>query len=654
MLDITSRQAKLIEILARQKEYLPTKYYANYLNVSERTIFNDLSNLKGLLDTLNIKVDRKRNHGIKLLGDITSSESFIQHIIKQTNLEDSIKYSALERQIFIIKWLLIENKTVTYQSLSFDLYVSSTSIIKDMEQIKNFMDEDIKLISDVKGTRVVGTEIGIQKSLKRFLYYLIEQSMHNYSLASYGKILEPLFSKGVIDSVQHSMHELILAVDRGISEQYMKSLFISLLILTERSYQGNHLNHLLNVNMKETEYLTNYPLAVQICNNISTDLSFTFTELEYKYVSNQLFAHRVEMKVNNKYIENLLAPDIKQIIADVTEAMAIDLTADKKLWDALIYHMFPLIYRLKSDIIVTNPLLEEIKNDYGILFKIIWYVMEKFEKKYGVTLTDDDIAFITIHFQAAIERKEQMSQILVVCQTGLVTSDLIINRIKKLLPANIQFKLIAKPYLKNEDLTKVDFIISSVHLKDIERPVVYVSSFVNDTDLINIYSCYLKHSSTLRKKEDNKLNLNMISSYLNSRYVFLNEKLSTKEKCLEKMIDLFERDGIVKESFRASVYERERIGDTLVRSWVAVPHALQSTVNETKIAMMIPQKPIKWDNESYVSLIILLAVAEEDIVNIRKLLSHIYKVILKSESLEKSNFVQSIKQPEDLIAFFSK
>src|SRR5699024_9294469 len=143
-------------------------------------------------------------------------------------------------------------------------------------------------------------------------------------------------------------------------------------------------------------------------------------------------------------------------------------------------------------------------------------------------------------FQAAIERKEQMSQILVVCQTGLVTSDLIINRTKKLLPANIQFKLIAKPYLKNEDLTKVDFIISSVHLKDIERPVVYVSSFVNDTDLINIYSCYLKHSSTLRKKEDNKLNLNMISSYLNSRYVFLNEKLSTKEKCLEKMIDLFE------------------------------------------------------------------------------------------------------------------
>lgn len=650
LFDITTRQAKLIELMSKKEEYFPAKYFADYLKVSERTIFNDLAKLEKIIKTFNIDIDKKPNQGIKIRGDITSSEDFFQAIINKIKLEEFTSYSSLDRQVLIAKRLLMENKTVTYQSLSLELYISTTSIIKDIDRIRSLIDDELKIVSDSTGTRIQGTEMGIQKSIKRFSYYLIEQKAHNYSLSSYAEILEPLFDKRVIERVYQSVQDLIAVLGLNISEQYLKSLFISVLILTERSYRGDHLEGVPDIQFDGNEYLTNYPLAVQLCHSISSHIDVAFTELELRYISNQLFAHRVEVSVNNKYIENLFSKDIQCMIADVSKAIDIDLIEDERLYNSLIYHVLPMIYRLKSDIDVFNPLLEEIKNNYGVLFRIIWYVMESLEEKYDIKLTDDDIAFITIHFRVAIERKEQMSHILVVCQTGLVTSDLIINRIKKLLPANINFKLVAKPDLKDEDLSKVDFIISLVELEDITRPIVYVSPLVRDADLMKIYANYLEYSAITRKKEANNLDPGVISTYLDSRYMFLNEKMTTKEECLDKMIQRLEQDGIVKENFSASVYERENLGNTLVQRWVAVPHAPSSVVNETKIAIMTTNEPIKWNSESYVSLIILLAVAEEDIVNFRKFLGRLYKIILKSESLEESGLINSLKHPDDLIS----
>src|SRR5699024_11246700 len=150
--------------------------------------------------------------------------------------------------------------------------------------------------------------------------------------------------------------------------------------------------------------------------------------------------------------------------------------------------------------------------------------LEKFEDKFDIKLSDNEVSFITIYFQAAIERKVQMRKVLVVCQTGVVTSDLIINRIKNLLPVNIHFKLIAKTELQDENTSDVDFIISSITLPDMEIPIVYVSPLIKEKDLINIYSFYLKYSTSYQIQESNN-NLKYINSFIEKRYIFIYIKL---------------------------------------------------------------------------------------------------------------------------------
>ncbi|WP_194841045.1 BglG family transcription antiterminator [Sporosarcina cascadiensis] len=653
MFDISTRQAKLIDLLTKNETYLPAKYFADQLNVSNRTIFNDLEKLKDVFKECNLVIDKKPNQGIKLIGNFAASKNLIQTVAEHYRNNQS-SLSSLDRQMLIAKWLLVNSKVVTYNSMSMDLYTSSSSLIKDIENLRHLFGEDLKIISNSKGTKVSGKEIDIQKAIKRLAYLLINKKQDNYSLSSYAHALESLFDKKVTESVYDSVKKISYYRNRNIPEQYLKSFFISLLILTERSNRGFHLTSLPHIHIDGVEAIRKHPMAEVISMDIESKLGSRFTEIEHQYISNELFAHRMEPSHSNEWAEDFYSLDIREMIAEISQAIEIDLSNDENLFQSLISHTVPMIYRLKSDITINNSLLNEIKTNYGVLFHIIRYSIEKIEMKHNIKLTDDDISFITLHFQVAIERRKNISQVLVVCQSGIVTSELIIQRIENLLPANIKFNLISASRLVQEDLSTVDFIISSIRLNEINHPVVYVSPLVSDTDLKNIYDFYLNYSPRERKNDDQVLNTDLLSTFVNPRYIFLNEASTTKEECLNKMIGKLEEDRMVNSAFRESIYDRDILGNTVVQGWVAVPHALSSSVNETQISIMTTSKPVKWNQEEHVSVILLLAVAEKDVKIIRKLLSHLYKVILASNDYEQIPPISSFTDPDEFIEFLRK
>lgn len=649
MQHITNRQVKLMELMSRQTTYLPSKYFAQKLNVSERTVFNDIKRLENVLEEFQVEIKRKTNKGIKLSGDSISFGMFYQQLLRNSEDNNVITYQSIDRQIYIVRWLFIENKILTYQYLSLNLFVSTTSIVKDLEHIKSFMDEEVSLISDVKGTRVIGTENGIQRTLKRFTYYIIEQKGHNYSISSYGSQLNQLISPDVISYVKNAVEELKTVIESEVSEQYLKSIFIFLLILTERSRAGHYIEDSTKMEWDENSILENIPLAAQVCHTISNPLNFQFTFSEIHIVSKQLYAHRFRVKVNNRLIENLFKKDIESIIGKVSETMGIDVTTDEKLYDSLIYHMFLMVYRLKSSIIVQNPLTNEVKNHYRTLFQMIWYNMECFEKKYKVKVTDDEIAFITIHFQVAFERKEKKQEILVVCQTGIITSELIINRIKTLLPANIQFKLIAKSQLTQKIINNADFIISSVKLQTVTCPIVYVSPMINDNDLLNVYKTYLKSTKKIKRIAIQQETVEF-ENFFDEKYVYITNEVYQKDEAINLMIDQLECDGIVTDNFRTSVFEREKLGNTQVHYWIATPHGYGSEVNESKISIMLAKKSVRWNQDSHIQLILLLAIAEEDITNGRILLGNFFRNIIRLEDIEKD--VRTFTQLNEFLQLF--
>lgn len=77
------------------------------------------------------------------------------------------------------------------------------------------------------------------------------------------------------------------------------------------------------------------------------------------------------------------------------------------------------------------------------------------------------MSFLTIHFQLAFEKIKVTKHVLIVCSSGLATSELIFNRIKQTISATTVLEIISAEKLASTSLELVDLIISTVPLEEV-------------------------------------------------------------------------------------------------------------------------------------------------------------------------------------------
>lgn len=91
-----------------------------------------------------------------------------------------------------------------------------------------------------------------------------------------------------------------------------------------------------------------------------------------------------------------------KVIRDILD---VDLTTDQKVKESLIIHLRPTIFRLRYGTQQKNPLIDFIKKEYKNVFRASWAISILFEEYYGLQITEDEIGYIVLYIQAAIERK---------------------------------------------------------------------------------------------------------------------------------------------------------------------------------------------------------------------------------------------------------
>lgn len=126
----------------------------------------------------------------------------------------------------------------------------------------------------------------------------------------------------------------------------------------------------------------------------------------------------------------------------------------EKVSSNIFLHLQPAYFRLKYGIPVINPILAQIKKDYGDIFAICRLVLEPFSDYVDCFIPDDEVAYIAIHFLAMLDspKPEKISkQAVVVCQNGLASSVIMKNQLTNMFP-----ELIFKNVLNIEQFYKAD------------------------------------------------------------------------------------------------------------------------------------------------------------------------------------------------------
>ena len=641
---MNSRQIKFLKLLQQQSEYKPASFFAKWLSVSTKTIYSDVNVLYDILKSNGITLDSSPRIGIKVNG----SSAQLNAIIEEMDTSDKIDiFAPAIRRLNIIKMIVLEDQTLNLDDLSDKYLVSKTSIYQDIVTINNvFEAHDVRLQVTNHGIVLEGRENDIQIALKEYIF----DGDCDGSLLDLKQFLTTVFNKEDIDEIFNLLLDDYDELTHDVSIYYIKSIIVTLLIQLARLRINHHLESEDTFLFNNIQYMETYIVANSIVEILKQYADVEFNNTDVEYLCRQLFAHRItnNLKSNSKNYSDI----VNEIIKIMSKIEKVDLTHDEHLYKSLVYHVPAMIVRLQKGIQIINPLLDSIKRQYSELFSIVWYALSIIETTYDVSLNDHEVSLMLIHFQIALDKISKANNILIVCPYGVSSSQLIMSKVKQLLPSKDNIELAKVDTLYTTDLSNVSLIITSTELKNIDVPYVKVTPLVTNEDYKNIMDAYAKH--ILFKGEIMKQSADFQAPYL-SRFIKpslirVKEEYQTKEECLNAMIDILEEKDYVTDKFRESIHNREKVGVTCMDSGVALPHAEPSTIKISCVSIQTLKTPINWGG-NMVNLIIMVCLNEEEVGMFKSVIQELYSIIVKKEYI---NQIVKLDSVDSTIRLFYK
>jgi activator of the mannose operon (transcriptional antiterminator) len=625
IIKLTQRQSHLMFMLMKQLGYRTIKDYAESLNCSERTIHSDLRIIESFLVEKGYELEKRPGIGIranKLAGTSSSPEPV-----------EMLDDSTLGRRKKIMELLLFEGKTLTFEALSELFIVSRSSIKNDLMFVEKRITNRnrLKLASDCQGTRLAGTEKDMQRGFIEFNRSILQEDNPFFANDDDRNltILASYYGKDVVNVCSRVLYGYVKKEAAAIAEYYVFNVLSMMIVQVYRMMNGFHLEDQEDsADIDENAYF--WQGARGMLDTISLRLNIGYTTSDVKHLSAYL--------VSNKFAplpsEQKYSLWVDKILKKAGASLAFDFTKDEKLAEQLILHVPPMIYRLRAGIQTNNPFIYHIKNEFPLIFNVIWVVLGEYEDELEVAFNEEEVGFLTIYFQSAIERSKVGKKIMVICPRGIATSELLLNRIKNVLPAFDSFEVASAREAARMDLTDIDLIISTVEL-DLPHPkVAVVSPLLNEQDIKNISDLY--HATFVLKKEiknDGKP-LFYLSRYIHEPFIMFDSVFQSRDELINEIGDRLITEGYVAPGFIESVKNREMMGGTDLPTGAAIPHGNPKFVNKTIIVFVRNKKNVTW-NKTSVRTVILICISEEDTRHIRHILTDIYRIIENKEVLNQ-------------------
>lgn len=627
---MNARQIFLLEYLLKQHEYLSANQLADKYGVSTKTVYQDIDKLnnlleEGKLDSRIIKVPRK---GIKLSAD--EERKGIHSLLLENKHESGVQdYSPDFRESELIKRLFINQEELDIYDFAEEMYVTESTVHRDVDKVeKNLGQFNLKIRIKHDQLFVDGDEWNIRKALQSY----VTQNQ----LLSRDKKLERFFSQVDIDICREAISRLSQKYHHQFSEEYSDLLLIECLIFKKRTEHNNFLNERTSNLINDLNHLEVYFFSGELLESIINKSFSEISPYEIEAMAYSLLAYGFSVQ-STDYIQNI-EYQVDGLIEKVSNLLSLDLSKDNHLKLMLSNHISKMIFRLRNQIYITNPALEEIKKQYSSLFNVIWIAIRELGKYYEINIPNEELAFIVIHFQLAIEKIVKPLNVVVICQNGIATSELIMSKLHKIFDSDAKITNINVRELDFYDLSNIDLIISTIALPEVTIPVIEVSPILTKGEIESVRSFYSEHMtdnySLMRTSLDGrKFNIESLQTLIKKPRL-IRETVKSKKECIEKMMRECDLSNKNNKEFKDSILERETLGSTSVYTGVALPHCDPRFVEQSELIIMTLDKPINWGKNN-VKLIILIAVAENDIPIFKDSLIALYSVIENQELMNE-------------------
>ncbi|SFM34828.1 mannitol operon transcriptional antiterminator [Gracilibacillus orientalis] len=500
---ITSREKLIIDLVMKTSGKHTPHSLASYLNVSVRTIQRDLKAVENILKPFVLQLNRTTNDGLIIDG----KNEHIFKLMQQLSHEHPTDETPEEKKLQLLIKLLHEGSFFKKQVLAKELGVSVTTLASYLDDLTDWLAKFTVELTRKRGVGVsiAGGEANMRKALATyFLFHFHEELLENlYILQKNNKLEGPVlsyFSPDYLLIIDDMVHHLF---DRGqtrLADNDYLGLIIHIAITIQRV--ENQLLLEEEVELVNDESAREFQLISQLGEELKSELSILLTKRDIHYLAVILKGSKLQDSETVDYDSIMLGQIIKNIIQSVSNQLHVDLSRDFSLFQGLLAHMEPSIFRLKHQMGLFNPLTGQIKKKYPVLFMA---VRNSLEKEFpDISFPDDEIAFIVLHFGSALLMNEERATIhaVIVCPTGIGTSKMLASRIQKEFTEINSVEIKSMKEIEKSNLDEFDVVISTVRLPFDDVHYILVSPLLNDEDIQMIRSFLQSNIQQLTSKNE--------------------------------------------------------------------------------------------------------------------------------------------------------
>lgn len=587
MSSLNSRQIKCLKLLWQEKQFRSAGYLAEKLQVSDKTILQDIKVIQEYLNPFHVTLVRKTGSGIYLPEKVRGNQELISSL--ESDSEENGSMSTEYRRQEIAKRLLLMDETgLSIQKLSEEFYVSRASIVNDFKYIERWGDQyNLTLVKNRSGRMFAGQEKGIRHAIAAWIR---ERNHLKNTEITPGEYMSSRENSQFKDTGFFIEDEILLS---GEMMEYLEAECGQMVSEPYYSYLRNHIlicisrvrrRHFITLNEEQIievqQIQFNYAQGLLEMIRKKWDAPDTEIYYLYKYlITSDLSLKKPKecKKVETEELENV---DLARMVAKdlsrcVLKALRITVDDNSSLLEGLLQHVRPMLNRLRYDIHIQSSILADTQESYGELLGLcqsaLWCISHKYFLK-EVSL--NEVSYIATYYQAMLEEKRMEKKILVVSNSGYGTTQLLTMKLRQHFPLYEIIDVVSMIQLeKRTDLDGIDFVVSTMPLEKLSVPCILVSAVMSDADIRNIQdtisASWMEEEFSLKNMQkqykDGKLELHTaeytdgILQEIHSPY---QEKSFVWGYCLQAVIG-------INSANKTSIYRRKEETDM----WYLITHA---------------------------------------------------------------------------------
>lgn len=506
-----TRTIEIIKTLLSASSPISLKVLAQHFNVTERTIRNELNEVDDYLKSLGLtKLGRIRGKGYQLT--LATSQRFILEESLATN--EDIYFDREERIFDLLLSIAFSPHAVFLNKKEEEYMVSKSTLDEDMRRLRTkLLKYGIEVISNGRLGLVFK---GSERSIRTMIFDIINENIGFLELGfekdSQVAVTKQIFYKhlpfAMFDTAASIFKKELCHITDDI---YKNQILLFTIIWLRRIKVGETISAISweEHQAEDTEINAYIERIVEAFAVIPPAVELGYLEFVIESLNLRNISNTVEW-VNAQLLTI-------QLIQTVEEQTKIPFSKrGEELFEGLYQHIAALLARLKSGIQVVNPIKDNIKKNYTSIFTAIQYFIPTIEHVFEQKITNDEIAFLAIHFSTAALNLDLnfIYKSVVVCNHGLATGNLLAASLKEKFPEIDVTAVFSSKDMKVINKLDVDLIFSTSDIGPTSKPMLIVEPIITEVNRKLIAEFLQKNNQFRRLNLEKKDATNLFNSIL--------------------------------------------------------------------------------------------------------------------------------------------